>query len=170
MRHLLWTFGKWDFPHVTHFRFLGWVLGRFPEIVYPVNVQHCSRVIGIQHISGPNGDGQGHGTYIYIFTLHGVHIHSILSRAAMHASGCPYYRSNIQEPPSTSQCDLKPPPSRPRITRPVSGHPAHRPPRRTNRPRAMHCSMENVQHEAPETRQPRDKGGGGRQNAQPTAR
>ena len=41
VRHLLWTFGKWYFPHVTHFRFLGWVLGRFPEIMYPVNVQHC---------------------------------------------------------------------------------------------------------------------------------
>ena len=38
---LLWNFGKWDFPHVTHFRFFGWVLGRFPEIVYPVNVEHC---------------------------------------------------------------------------------------------------------------------------------
>ena len=43
VRHLLWTFGKWYFPHVTHFRFLGWVLGRFPEIVYPVNVQHCAQ-------------------------------------------------------------------------------------------------------------------------------
>ena len=42
VRHLLWTFGKWDFPHVTHFRFFGWVLGRFPEIVYPVNVQYWS--------------------------------------------------------------------------------------------------------------------------------
>ena len=36
----LGAFGKWDFPHVTHFRFSGWVLGRFPEIVNPVNVQH----------------------------------------------------------------------------------------------------------------------------------
>ena len=42
VRHLLWTFGKWYFPHVTHFRFLGWVLGRFPEIVNPGNLQHCS--------------------------------------------------------------------------------------------------------------------------------
>ena len=43
---LLWNFGKWDFPHVTHFRFFGWVLGRFPEIVYPVNVEHCLRLTG----------------------------------------------------------------------------------------------------------------------------
>ena len=36
------TYGKWDFPLVTHFRFSGWLLGSFPEIVYPVNLKHCS--------------------------------------------------------------------------------------------------------------------------------
>ena len=35
------TYGKWDFPLVTHFRFSGWLLGSFPEIVYPVNLKHC---------------------------------------------------------------------------------------------------------------------------------
>ena len=35
---------KWDLPPVSHFRFFGRVLGRFPEIVYPGNPQHCPYV------------------------------------------------------------------------------------------------------------------------------